>query len=351
VASVLFFAAVLIVGNIMKGMTDFLVGGKLSLSNCFFLIITLIPSMISYALPFGFVVATLLTMGEISANNEFIALKSSGISPLKIFSPILFLASCGVWISFMVNFHYAPRAISSVKSKLQNIIREEPLRFITPQKFIRDFPGYIIFVKNLDRKCLNNFHIWELNEREEVTMYIQAKTGILEYDAQTNALILTLLQGTVEKKLEREKIAPLISFEKFSLNLSLDNIFKGVRVQKKIRHMTLGEMLALRERSVKNCDWQKYMDVQVEIQMKGAMAFAILALVLVTIPLSIKLSRRETSINVAIALLLCLGYYLMTMTLSSLGTWPNAHPDLLLWIPNILLQILGMGMCWKLCCH
>ncbi|MDR2372490.1 MAG: LptF/LptG family permease [Puniceicoccales bacterium] len=349
--AVLFFSIVLIAGNVMKSMMDFLAEGKLSLGNCFFLMVMLVPSMVSHALPFGFVVATLLTLGEISANNEFIALRSLGIGPLKIFSSILFLASCGVFVSLVINFHYAPRAISNVKSKLQNIIREEPLRFLVPQKFIRDFPGYIIFVKNLEHKHLNHFHIWELDEREHVGMYIQAKKGTLEYDEQRNAFVLTLFQGTIEKRLEQGKIAPLVSFEKFSLDLPLDNILKGVRTHKKIRHMTLREMLTLYRQSVKECDWQKCMEIRVEIQMKSAMAFAILALVLVTIPLSVKLSRRETSINVAIALLLCLGYYAMMMILSFLKTRPDIYPDLLLWIPNVFLQVLGIGMGWKLCRH
>jgi lipopolysaccharide export system permease protein len=143
----------------------------------------------------------------------------------------------------------------------------------------------------------------------------------------------------------------LISFERFSLDLPLDNILKGARVQKKIRHMTLREMLTLHRQSVKECDWQKCMEIQVEIQIKSAMAFAILALVWVTIPLAVKVSRRETSINVAIALLLCLGYYLTMMILSFLRTRPHIHPDLLIWIPNIFLQILGIGMGWKLCRH
>jgi lipopolysaccharide export system permease protein len=340
-----------VIGNVLKGMIDFLAGGKLSLGNCFFLIITLMPSMVTYALPFGFVVATLLTLGELSANNELIALRSSGIGPLRIFSSILFLASCGIWLSLVINFHYAPLAISSVKSKLQNIIREEPLRFITPRKFIRDFPGYIIFVKNLNQKRLNNFHIWELDEGEHVATYIQARTGTLEYDAQKNALILTLLGGTLERQLERGKVAPLIYFEKFSLDLPLGNIFKGARMQKKVRHMTLQEMLTLRRQSLEESDGQKHMEIQVEMQMRSAMAFAILALILVTIPLAVQLSRRELSMNVAIALLLCLGYYLAMMILSFLKTRPHVHPDLLLWIPNILLQFLGIRMCWKLCRH
>jgi lipopolysaccharide export LptBFGC system permease protein LptF len=115
--------------------------------------------------------------------------------------------------------------------------------------------------------------------------------------------------------------------------------------------MTLGEMLVLREESIKNRDEQKCMEVQVEMQMKSAMAFAILALVSVTLPLAVKLGRRETSLNVALALMICVGYYFVMMMLSFLETRPQIRTDLLLWIPNIVLQILGIRMYWKLCRH
>jgi lipopolysaccharide export system permease protein len=231
--SVLFFAGVLLMGNVMKNMMGLIVGGKLSLGHCFTLVVMLLPSMVSYALPFGFVTATLLTVGNLSSDREYMALKSLGIRPSQIFLSILVLASCGVFLSLVVNFEYAPRAISGVKAKLQNIIREEPLRFIVPQKFIYDFPGYIIFVKSIDRGHLNDFCIYELGEGERVVSYIQAKTGTLEYDSRKNALVLTLEEGTVERKIGEGKIAPLITFEKLSLDLQFYNIFKEMRTQKK----------------------------------------------------------------------------------------------------------------------
>jgi lipopolysaccharide export system permease protein len=335
----------------MKSMMDLLSGGKLSLENCIFLMVTLLPSMVSYALPFGFVTATLLTLGEMSANREFIALKSSGIGPLKIFSSILFLAGCGTLLSLMVNFHYAPLAISRVKTKIQNIIREEPLRFVTPQQFIRDFPGYIIFVQSLDHGQLNDFHLWKIDDQEKVDSYIHAKCGTLSYDEQKQALTLTLSEGTAEKALSEGKDAPLVSFRELSYDLSMENIFKSMQTRKKIRHMTLSEMLVLRRQSIREGDFRKQMELTVNIQTQCAMAFSILVLVLLALPLAVKWNRRGTSLNVAIALLICIIYYFLMMILSSLAERPRLHPELIVWLPNILLQTLGIGMCWKLCRH
>lgn len=349
--SVAFLAAVLVAGNVLKGMMDLLVSGKLSIGDCAALMVMLLPPMVSHALPFGFVAATLLTVGGMAADREFLALKSSGVGPLKIFSSILFLASCGVLLSLAVNFHYAPRAISAVKSKIQNIIREEPLRFIAAQKFIRDFPGYIFFVKDIVGDRLNDFHIWELDDREKVASYIHAERGTCVYDESKHALVLTLRRGTVEKQLGEGKISPLVSFERLSLDLKWENIFRAMVKPKKIRHMTLRELLALREESVKKCDRATDMAVQVEMQTRGVMAFAILVLVLVALPLSVRLERREGALNVAIALLLCVIYFFLITILSFLETKPHIRPDLVLWIPNILLQILGICLCWKLCRH
>jgi lipopolysaccharide export system permease protein len=307
--------------------------------------------MISYALPFGFVTATLITIGELSADREWIALRSSGISPLRIFSSILFVGSCGVLLSLVVNFHYAPLAISRVKGKLQNIIREEPLRFLTPRKFIRDFPGYIIFVRSLDRGYLDDFHIWELDENEKVSTYVHSKRGNLDYDEKKQALILTLWDGVAEAALVEGKGTSFVSFERFALDLPLKDIFRGVQTQKKLRHMTLGEMLRLRDESKNTGDMKRWMEVQVGIQMQCAMAFAVLALSMVTLPLAIRLRQRGAFLNLFLALLICITYYFVMMVLSFMSGYPRLRPDLMLWIPNVVLQIYGIFRLHRINCY
>jgi lipopolysaccharide export system permease protein len=56
-------------------------------------------------------------------------------------------------------------------------------------------------------------------------------------------------------------------------------------------------------------------------------------------------SRRETSANLAVAVLLALGYYFLIVVVGWLDQHPEYRPDLLLWVPNILL--LGLGL-WLL---
>jgi len=70
-------------------------------------------------------------------------------------------------------------------------------------------------------------------------------------------------------------------------------------------------------------------------------ALAVLSLALIGVPLGIKVSRRETSANFAVAVGLTLTYYLMTMAVKVLDRHPEFRPDLLLWVPNIILLSVG----------
>lgn len=348
VVSSCFFAGILLAGNVLKRMMSALIEGRLTVGHVIFLLATLLPSLATYALPFGMVAATLLTLGGLSANREYTALRSTGISPIRIFSPILLVASLGIFVVLAVNFYYGPHAVSQVKAHVQNMIKEDPLRFVSQKKFIEDFPGYILFVNEIDHGELKGFRIWSIGKDDRVETFITARKGFLEYDAETNALKLTLLHGTLEHRDEKQEV-PLIAFEQLTVDLSMDNIFQQGTEKKKIRNMTYSEEIAFYQRLDPVEDQEKRMEIRVDLQMKGAMAFGILALVLATIPFAIQLSRRENTWNTAFALLLSIVYYLVVMFISFLEKKPYLRPDLLIWIPNFLLEGIGLWGILRLC--
>jgi lipopolysaccharide export system permease protein len=84
------------------------------------------------------------------------------------------------------------------------------------------------------------------------------------------------------------------------------------------------------------------MKVALAIQDKFNGAFAVLSFALLGVPLGIKVSRRETSANLGLAALLGLGYYFLTVAVTWLDRHPGYRPDLLYWVPNLLM--LGVGI-------
>ena len=74
------------------------------------------------------------------------------------------------------------------------------------------------------------------------------------------------------------------------------------------------------------------------------MAFSVLAFALLAVPLGIKVSRKETSANLGVALALAMGYYFATVVAGWFDNRPELRPDLLMWLPNLAFQALGVWL-------
>ena len=106
----------------------------------------------------------------------------------------------------------------------------------------------------------------------------------------------------------------------------------------------LKEELQLRRQSLPAGaeDQELLLPVQVQMQRQIAQSLACLSFALIGIPLGIGSRRRETTVGVAWALGLVAVYYAFLIAAKSLDTRPEWHPQILVWIPNILFLALGI---------
>jgi lipopolysaccharide export system permease protein len=358
--SVALFAFVLMLGNAIRDLLGYLLRGQLSLQTTGELILLLLPFVVSYALPMGILTGVLLVLGRISADSEVTAMRANGISLLRVARPVLFLGLLGCAATLYVNFESMPWARVEYDRRLTEYVRADPARFIVPKTFIRDFPGYVVYVGEKQGTVLRDFWLWQLDGEGRALHMIHAESGRIEYDKEANAFIVTLTRASVE---DRRKEAPgdmreppnIPTFEKTDppIVLSLDRILGRPTIRQKLQWMTYAELQAeLGKRELKAVtpgaeQEQKardVMQVRLVIQDKLTTAFAVLSFALIGVPLGVRVSRRETTAGLGIATLLALGYYFLTVMVGWLSRHPEYRPDLLYWVPNLIFLALAVRL-------
>ena len=358
-AAVGLFAFVLMLVNALKDLLGYVLQGQIEIDTFVRLVGLLVPFVVSYALPMGILTGILLVLGRMSSDREITALRASGVSVAWLSAPILFFALLGVTLAAFVNFQFMPTARLAYQRELAGAVQNNPLSFIEPRTFIQNFPGVVIYVGEKNADMLKDIWIWELDKQKRVINSGRAATGWVRFDESKSKLVLSLdfLQAEVHDRKDPENPAKIRSggaTDHATFDLKLDKLTGQQAVKVKTKWLTFSQLVAEWRRlgrpdpEVPLADReQQRMRVQITIHEKFAMAFSVLSFALVAIPLGIKVSRKETSANLGVGLMLALGYYFATMAVGWFDNQPALRPDLLMWLPNLGFQSLGLWMFYK----
>jgi lipopolysaccharide export system permease protein len=359
-ATVALFGFVLMIGNAMKDLLGPMLAGQFAIDTFFRLVSLLIPFVFYYALPMGMLTGILLVLGRMSSDREITAMRTAGLSVAWLSAPIIFLALLGVVASLLINFQFMPVARLAYQREFAEAVRQNPLSFIVPKTFIRDFPGVVLYVGEKRGNQLKDFWLWELDGKNRVKRFARADTGRLDYDEANNKLVLTLEHTQAELRNDKDpedftQKPATPAMEQATFDLPLNKITGDRIVQKKLKWFTFPQLMAEWMRlkkpdpSVPKAEQAKQlMRVQITIQEKFATAFSVLSFALIAIPLGIKVSRKETSANLGLGLFLALGYYFASIMAGWFDSYPALRPDLIVWLPNIVFQGLGLWLFYRI---
>lgn len=348
------FAFIMMVGNVLKELLPYLLAEQLPWETFFRLCGLLLPTVAVYALPMGVLTGVLLVLGRMSAQNEITAMRAAGLTLAYVARPIVWLALGGLMLGLVVNYWFMPVARITYKRMLADAVRQNPLSFIVPKTFVRDFPGVVLFVGRKESgNRLRDIWLWQLDKQQRVVRSGRAVSGDVRFDEAANLLVLTLREVTGEernRKNPEDFSEPLQTFTsgEFPLELPLSRLFGQASVRQKPSWMTLNELLTERARldawpaSTAPPDLAlQRMRISWALNEKAATALAVLAFAVLAVPLGIKVSRKETSANLGVSLALVMSYYFLTICVGWLDNRSEWRPDLLIWLPSLLF--LGIG--------
>lgn len=176
---------------------DDLVGKGLDISVIAELFFYAALSMVPMALPLSILLASLMAFGNLGEHFELTAMKSSGVSLIRIMSPlIVFLSFVSVGAFFFQN-DVLPQSQVKMWSLLFSMRQKSPELDIPEGSFYNQIQGYNLYIKQKNRNTgmLYDMMIYDVSSGYGYANVILADSGKLSFTDDKKHLFLQLFQG------------------------------------------------------------------------------------------------------------------------------------------------------------
>jgi lipopolysaccharide export system permease protein len=225
---------------------DDLAGKGLNFNIIAELLIQFTLSFVPTALPLAILLAALMTFGNMGEFSELTALKSSGISLMRIMRPLMFLIGILVIISFLFSNYVLPYSNRQARMLLYDIRRKRPDINLQAGSFNNDIDGFSIKVTAKDpvTNRLDGIIIYDHRDKKGNISVTTADSGYMKITPDETAMIMTLYNGKSFTEIEEKNVAPdqrkypsrkdefreqtiVISLSGFDLQRSSDDLFRS----------------------------------------------------------------------------------------------------------------------------
>ena len=337
------FSTIFVASSFLFRVVQYITQYGATTSSIVRLFLCLMPEVINYTFPMSMLLASLLTMGQLSGNSEIVAMRSGGISFRRIAAPVLL---AGFVIS-MFSVIWAEKVVPPAKTEYERIISYEIkhdskpksqshiiLKTITNGELSR-----LTYAKSFDEKQGKMKDItveeWEKGQIKKIQKTPEAKwengTWVME-------------NGTITDLTAGNGIARSVKFEKQVLPIT--EAPKAITMeQKSPDQMTIGELKQYSE--ILKKQGQPITQYIMEMYSRFTIPLACFFFALIGTPLGVQGQRTGASMGLGFSVIIIFIYYSFMTFMQGLGQGGAVPPLLAALLPNIVCGLFGCWMIWQ----
>ncbi len=347
------FTFVLLLGNTFKDAVALLSNRNIGLTVIFQVFLFITPYILSFSMPMALLAATLLVIGRISADQELNACRASGISFLGLTLPVLGVAAALSLICLYVNCFLAPENRFKANQAFVEIAFKNPSTLLEEGQSM-NLDGMTIYIGRVHarKNTLENVRVVLTDGSKKQD--IRAERGTVSSNFEQKKVLISLFNTRVDEWDPTDpdnfgKRSWGRFFEAFPpIELDMTKLVDQRRAVKEVHHLSSREL------------WKQALELKtkgihptpmlVEMHKRVALSFACISFVLIALPLGIHVQRREASIGILMSLGLAIFYYLLILLAEGMKKSTSLSPEwieLMVWIPNLVFQTLGLYLLWR----
>ncbi len=311
----------------------------------------ILPNILTFTVPWAVMVAVMLVFGRLSADNEITAMRACGVSILQIIAPIVLVTLLLTGLCLYLQVEVGPPLLLKSRTMMEDAVMDQPLAIFEPGKPVM-YDNKLIYI---DRKEPNGdiygVQLYTLNAKgDQVEQDISAESGNLSANPETHILTIKLFNAIATSKTgslgtgseeSHDSIDRIFTCD-MEIPISYGGKANAERLSIRPKFMRLQDLMA--QIHITKLRGQDTTQMEVELNQRIAFALAPIAFLLLGLPLAIRTNRRETSIGLFLSVILAGIFFLSIILCESFANYPHVYPQYLLWLPNIIFQLLGANM-------
>jgi len=328
----------------MVYLTNLVINKGVGVISVFKLLIFSLPSMLLLTIPMAVLLACLLSISRLSADNEMTAIKASGINITRVLVPVL---AIGILVSMLMAFSYdrfLPYCNYRFVEQVYEIVHKKPVLELQERAF-NNLGDIRIYINKISQKTNKLEELIISENKPGSSRFITAQEGIVIMHPGGSKVTLQLTNGTIHQTDETDKSRyQALNFNVHNITVKLPQADTFHR-EKGLDEMSNTELR--KEIEIYRSTGTNINPLLVELYRRASLPFACLSFTLLGIPLGLKARRRSKSISFGVSVAVIFSYYIFLVGAETMGSRGSAPPLLTMWAPNILFSALGIYLLVK----
>jgi len=337
------FTFILLIGRLLK-LIELIVSRGVPPIQVGKLLVLIMPTFLEMTVPMAFLLAILLGFGRMANDQELLAMKASGVSPLQILWPIAFLSLMVSALTLITTLYARPTANAALKKELYNIAKSRVGTALKEKVFNDDFPRILVYVEEIIPPGNTAQGILIIDKRDRVREdIILGKVARITTDDESNTLALRLFDGSIYEREKNREGFSQTRFNIYDFKLDLDELVGRVR-QKEAgpKELPLADLL----KSIEEKQRRGGKSIPERMEFHQRIAFGFIPLVFGVLGVALALLPRTSRAGRSWGFMLCLFwlliYYVLLSFGKALGDKGHLQPIPALWLPNVTIGFIAL---------
>jgi LPS export ABC transporter permease LptG/LPS export ABC transporter permease LptF len=323
------------------------------------LLLYALPQTLPFALPLGVLVGILLGLSRMSADNEIIAMRASGISSTNVARPVLLFSFLAMVVTALASLWLTPLSLHLETKMARTFAAAQLTGNIESRIFDEQFPDTVLYVGDVESSgpqiIWRQVFIADVTTPEKLEQQgkdrgagpriIIAQEAIPHPDPIHNRIILDMRDFRSTERDKEGKVITTVAPQQIQVLQAQSQ--EELQVNRTVQEMDTGPLykLVFHQHDLARPD---YVNSAIEFHQRFTLPLACILLAMVGIPLGVSSRKGGKSAAFILTVLVAFLYYLGFITLIGLAKKGSLPVPVAVWMPDAVFAVAGSFMLTRL---